>query len=573
MRFAKFKPNRWRRRLLKYVIFAIIVLISTQFATLPGSGQLPSLVSPDSTQAPPTGVERQGTLEATWVSLDGKDLFKIASPAVFNRSEPRSQIPVEVRAQQIEANLAQVIENSEKQYRDPENLKISVETLNQQPVLLVKDRTIIDAKVLLTVTNSDAQYHATSQGRLAQQWQKILEQALQEALELRQPEAFQQQINKLVKVVITIVLLTAAFYGFWIYCRWRRQQLEKQKLKTSQMQPLETKNPKQKRILFQGFQDYLSLERRLQILQLLQWLMFWAIAFVWVSGVAYSLDIFPQTRQFAERVITVPVAILMTWFSTGLINRLTDLLIDRFIQDRQKDLSLTEANIQRVATIANVIKSMKMGIIYSVAILLVLQWLKLVTGSILALGALVALAFSFAAQSLVKDLVNGFLILLEDQFRIEDYVKIGTAMGQVENLNLRITQIRTDDGNLITVPNSLITQVENMTRTWARTDFQIEVAYNTDVDLALAVVQETVDNMVKDPKWGRWILDTQELFGVDRISHSGILIRMWIKTAPMKQWAVARELRRRLKIAFDLNKIQIGIPQQVLLKDIKDDLT
>lgn len=573
MRFAKFKPNRWRRRLLKYVIFAIIVLISTQFATLPGSGQLPSLVSPDSTQAPPTGVERQGTLEATWVNLDGKDLFKIASPAVFNRSEPRSQIPVEVRAQQIEANLAQVIENSEKQYRDPENLKISVETLNQQPVLLVKDRTIIDAKVLLTVTNSDAQYHATSQGRLAQQWQKILEQALQEALELRQPEAFQQQINKLVKVVITIVLLTAAFYGFWIYCRWRRQQLEKQKLKTSQMQPLETKNPKQKRILFQGFQDYLSLERRLQILQLLQWLMFWAIAFVWVSGVAYSLDIFPQTRQFAERVITVPVAILMTWFSTGLINRLTDLLIDRFIQDRQKDLSLTEANIQRVATIANVIKSMKMGIIYSVAILLVLQWLKLVTGSILALGALVALAFSFAAQSLVKDLVNGFLILLEDQFRIEDYVKIGTAMGQVENLNLRITQIRTDDGNLITVPNSLITQVENMTRTWARTDFQIEVAYNTDVDLALAVVQETVDNMVKDPKWGRWILDTQELFGVDRISHSGILIRMWIKTAPMKQWAVARELRRRLKIAFDLNKIQIGIPQQVLLKDIKDDLT
>jgi small-conductance mechanosensitive channel len=258
--------------------------------------------------------------------------------------------------------------------------------------------------------------------------------------------------------------------------------------------------------------------------------------------------------------------LLMTWFLTGLINRLTDFVIEHFIEIREQDQSLTEVNLQRITTIASVLKGLKMVLVYVVGILWFLQWLHLAPGAILALSALVALAVSFAAQNLVKDLVNGFLILLEDQFGIGDYVEIGTASGLVENLNLRITQIRTDEGNLITLPNSLIAQVENMSRTWARTDFRIEVAYNTDVDLALAVVRETVDDMAQDPEWQSLILDTHELFGIDQISHTGIVI--WIKTAPLKQWMTARELRRRLKIAFDRHNIQIGIPQQMLRGEV-----
>ncbi|MGV0028883.1 mechanosensitive ion channel family protein [Phormidesmis priestleyi] len=160
-----------------------------------------------------------------------------------------------------------------------------------------------------------------------------------------------------------------------------------------------------------------------------------------------------------------------------------------------------------------------------------------------------------------------FLILLEDQFRIGDNVRIGSVAGMVENLNLRVTQIRNDEGSLITLPNSLIAEVENRSRTWARADFRVEVAYNTDVDRALAVVRETVDQMAEDPEWQPVILDTHELFGIDQITHTGIVIRILIKTAPLKQWAIARELRRRLKIALDRNHIQIGIPQQVVLEN------
>jgi small conductance mechanosensitive channel len=157
------------------------------------------------------------------------------------------------------------------------------------------------------------------------------------------------------------------------------------------------------------------------------------------------------------------------------------------------------------------------------------------------------------------------LILLEDQYAIGDFIRVNNVSGRVEGLNLRVTQLRNDTGHLITIPNSLITQVENMTRTWSRCDFQIEVAYNTDVNLALDVIRQVADELAHDPEWGKFILDTTEVLGVEQLSHSGILIRLWIKTLPMKQWPVAREFRRRIKIAFDKQGIAIGMPQQSLI--------
>jgi moderate conductance mechanosensitive channel len=552
---SRSKRQGWQRtQLLRRFVLCSIVTLIVLMGMQPVLGQFPSLTNPTGTLTLPTGVERRGTLETAEVRLDGEELFEIASPAVFDRSQLGNQIPVEVRAKQIEANLKQLIEDSritDEQMLEPNKLEVAIETLNGLPVLFVKDAALAEARVLLTVTDTDAQYYSISKERLANRWREILESELRQALELRQPEALQQQVSTVVKIGLATVLLTLFLSRGWIFWRWRRQQLERRQVtqiasaRTEEI-PDEENDTEHRLTLFEGLRHYFGIQRRLEIARFLQWLMFWAIAFVWVFGVAYSLYAFPQTRQFADTLVAIPIVILMTWFLTGLMNRLTDLAIDRFIQSREQDRSLTEANLQRIATIANVIKGLKMALIYTVGILWVLQWLKLVTGSILALGALVALAVSFAAQSLVKDLVNGFLILLEDQFRIGDHVKIGTAAGKVENLNLRITQLRTDDGNLITLPNSSIVQVENMSRTWARADFRVEVAYNTNVDLALTVVRETVDRMAREPEWRTWILDTHELFGVDRISHTGIVIRIWIKTVPLKQWITARELRKTI---------------------------
>jgi len=186
--------------------------------------------------------------------------------------------------------------------------------------------------------------------------------------------------------------------------------------------------------------------------------------------------------------------------------------------------------------------------------------------SILAFGTLIALAVSFGVQNVIKDLVNGLLILIEDQYAVGDLIIIGSASGVVENINLRVTQLRGDDGRLVTVPNSLVGQVDNLTRIWSRSDFLVEVAYNTDVDKALAIVQQEAKQLASDPVWDPFILEVGEVFGVEKIAFTGITIRIWIKTLPLKQFVVARELRRRLKIAFDLQGIQIGGSQQVSLR-------
>ncbi|MBF2028529.1 MAG: mechanosensitive ion channel [Oscillatoriales cyanobacterium C42_A2020_001] len=575
--------NHRRRKsvplLRQWILWSItisILLISAAIVQPIALGQLPSLTTPSGVQPLPPGVARRGTLESAPVRLDGQELFRIASPTVFNRNEPGSQIPVEVRAKQIEANLEQLIaggRTTDEAVLNPQTLQIVTETINGQPVLFVEDTVLAEPKVLLTVTNAAAQYHSISQERLANRWKVILERELREALELRQPEALQQQISTVIQVIVATVLLTLVIGSFWAFLGRRKKRLEQRQIAeiaivpTTETTPVGSVDAELQLGLFQSLHRHFGLQRRLHIVRFLRWLVFWAIAFLWVIGIAYSLNAFPQTRQFASKVIMIPIVLLITWFLTGLINRLTDFVTDRFIQSREQEQSLTEANLQRIATIANVIKGVKTALLYTMSILGVLQWLSLAPGTILTLGALIALAISFAAQSLVKDLVNGFLILLEDQFRIGDNIRVGNITGMVENLNLRITQIRSDEGGLITLPNSLIAQVENRSRTWARTDFQIEVAYNTDVDRALAVVRETVDQMAHDPQWQSVILDTQELLGVDQISHTGIVIRAWIKTTPLKQWATARELRRRLKIAFDHHQIQIGIPQQIWLEN------
>lgn len=576
------KRHPLRQWLPPFILWVSLVLIVGMSLTLYPAGsvaQLPSFNPQGTVQPLPPGVERRGTLESAPVRLDGQELFRIASPTVLNRSEPGTQIPVEVRAREIEANLEQVIADrgeTEETTIDPKSLQVLIQTMNGFPVLFAKDANSTEAQVLLTVTNTDAQFHSTSTPTLATRWQGILERELRQAIELRLPAAFRRQVQIVITASIVTLLSTLVLGSIWGFLGRRKQILEQRQLTEAESLRAQTtaiagvlEPASDSQHLGSVPQRLIGVQRRLQLIRFLRWLLFWAIAFIWVSGVAYSLGTFPQTRQFARRVVAIPVVLLLTWFITGLTNRVTDLLTDRFIQSRELKDSLTEANLQRIATIANVIKGLKMVLFYTIGALLALQWLNLVPGSILTLGALLALVLSFAAQNLVKDLVNGFLILLEDQFRIGDMIKIGTTsglseiIGLVENLNLRITQLRSPSGNLITVPNSSIAQVENMSRSWARADFQIEVSYNTDVDLALRVVRKTLDQLAQDPPWKSKILDTQEVFGVEQLTHTGIVIRVWIKTAPLKQWDVARELRRRLKIAFDQHHIQIGTPQQI----------
>lgn len=202
-----------------------------------------------------------------------------------------------------------------------------------------------------------------------------------------------------------------------------------------------------------------------------------------------------------------------------------------------------------------------------VAIITALDILGIPTGSVLAIGGLFGLAFSFGSQRLVKDLVNGFLILAEDQYAIGDAIDVGNAVGLVENLNLRVTQLRSADGELVTLPNSSITDVKNLTRSWSRVNFSIDVAYQTDPEKALTVLREVAQELYEAPDWRDKILAPPDVLGIDSVSHGGMTITTWSQTAPMQQWAVGREFRLRVRQALEQNGIEIGVPRQTYVTE------
>ncbi len=147
---------------------------------------------------------------------------------------------------------------------------------------------------------------------------------------------------------------------------------------------------------------------------------------------------------------------------------------------------------------------------------------------------------------------------------VGDVIFIGDQGGLVEKITLRVTQLRNLDGELITIPNGSIEMVRNLSSDWSRVNYAIEVGYDADVDRALEVIEATAQQLYQDPQWQEQILEAPEILGVDNISHTGILIRLLIKTQPLQQWAVGREFRRRLKKVFDEQGIQVGIPQQTM---------
>jgi small conductance mechanosensitive channel len=181
---------------------------------------------------------------------------------------------------------------------------------------------------------------------------------------------------------------------------------------------------------------------------------------------------------------------------------------------------------------------------------------------LLASAGLLGVALSLPSQNLIKDAINGFLIIFEDQYALGDMITVGTVGGLVEKLNLRMTQVRDSEGRLITIPNSEVKIVANLSSRWSRADLTIPVSYQANVDQALTLIEDVGLDMTQDPEWQDQILEKPNVLGIDNFSDRGIMIRILIKTQPLKQWAVAREYRRRLKITLDAAGINIPVPQQ-----------
>ncbi len=256
----------------------------------------------------------------------------------------------------------------------------------------------------------------------------------------------------------------------------------------------------------------------------------------------------------------VGVALLLWWILRIVIRR-----IEKSLGEPQPG-ALT-AQEQRTRTLVGLLRSVGRVIIFVIFLFMFLSAIGLDLGPLLAGAGVVGLAISFGAQSLVKDVISGLFILIENQFGVGDVIRIGNVSGAVERMTLRVVVLRDVHGVVHIVPNGEIKTVSNLTRTWARVVLDVGVAYKENTDRVVAVMREVGRELWDDEQWRPLLIEPVEVPGIESFTDSAVTIRITAKTLPLKQWDVARELRRRLKRRFDAEEIEIPFPHQKLVWD------
>ncbi|MCT0219826.1 mechanosensitive ion channel family protein [Synechococcus sp. CS-1329] len=284
-----------------------------------------------------------------------------------------------------------------------------------------------------------------------------------------------------------------------------------------------------------------------------------------IGGIFILGLINPDWRIFALALAQQAVLIPIIWIGVALSELLIDLSIDRSL-NQWVNTALVKGTASnryqlRATTYARVLKGI--GRLLCIVTGLYITMMALgVDPSLLAGAGLVAVAIGFLSRDLLEDMINGILILATDRFAIGDVINVDVSSGFVENMNLAATQLRSADGELITIPNREIRTVANLSKDWSRVNFEVDVSASADLRHVLEVVEAVADQLYADPAWKELILQPIEILGFDRIEHSGSQLRVWIMTKPLKQWLVGREFRLRIKQAFDAHGIELGMPHR-----------
>ncbi len=248
------------------------------------------------------------------------------------------------------------------------------------------------------------------------------------------------------------------------------------------------------------------------------------------------------------------------------LSRLLRVMVRRIAALQEKKLP-SGVRAQKIRTMASVITSVGVFVIFFWAVLQALPLFGLNLGPLLASAGIAGLAIGFGAQTLVHDFINGFFILLENQYDIGDNVRIAGVKGTVEAMSLRHTLLRDEDGTVHFVPNSEIKIVSNTTRDWSQLTLRVTVAYSEPSDRIVKLLQEIGDEVRHDPAYAEDIVSDIQVPGIDRVGNGEAEYLMLVKTRPNKQYAVSRELRRRIKECFHMQNVQTPGPGRMYVVD------
>jgi len=249
-----------------------------------------------------------------------------------------------------------------------------------------------------------------------------------------------------------------------------------------------------------------------------------------------------------------------------LIHKFAGIFIEKFIRKIViPDHFLNkEAEKKREDTLIRIFSASLGVLIWIIASLMILQEIGFAIGPLLAAAGIAGLAFGFGGQYLIRDLISGLFIIMENQYRIGDVVCFDGTCGLVEDISLRMTTLRDLDGVVHHVPHGEIKKVSNLSKDFARVNLNIGISYASNLEQVISVVNKTGRELADDPDWKEFILKPPQFLRVDDFGDSAIIIKILGETKPLKQWDVTGELRKRIKIAFDKEEIEIPFPQRVI---------
>lgn len=278
-----------------------------------------------------------------------------------------------------------------------------------------------------------------------------------------------------------------------------------------------------------------------------------------MGRIVILIDEYLRTETGDFNIYGKLIAIVFIIFSIKLIMGLINRIIDRTLRDKKQTNYFV--NNKRANTIGILLKKLVKYVLCFIGSLTILDMFGIRTTSILATAGVGGLAIGFGAQSLVRDVITGFFIILENQFSVGDYIQISTYEGVVEELGMRVTKLRDFSGELHIIPNGEIHVVTNRTRGAMRALVSVSISYEQDIDKALSVIEKVSKELGDSNKF---ILDGPTVLGVVSLDPSSVVINVIAKTEPMEQWGVERELRKKIKEAFEKENIEVPYEKMII---------
>lgn len=492
------------------------------------------------------------------ITLNGRKLFDVAARPSLAQRTRRRRTPLQQRIDRIESNLKQVITTG----FNPETLQITAKEYEGYTVLTASDPPQLEPIPILEITETDSQLYGQPISRLTPNAIEGLKLLLIEGYQELQPAYITRQIW----ISTGIFVLTVLGSIILIYI----EKLIKSRFKKTiqNQEPEATPEDPNPGDGLAALDRHLNQQEQKEIFRLKTQALHWLQLLLWLGSLSLVLWRFPLTRPFGNWLFDLPVLLIFFVLATQIaiessfvgLNHLSKILIENQSTSEEDSYRMS----LRVNSFAPIVKGAIALFFFGLGTLLILNTLGIPLAPILGGAGIIGFALSFGSQALIKDTLNGCLILFEDQYAIGDFITINEYFGQVETLNLRITSLRTREGRLITIPNSEIRVVENASKDWARKKILIYVGYKTDVDYALKLLDELAQKLWHDPDWNEKIIEA-EVRGVHSIDAGGTQIGVRFETKPGIYRYVIREYLRRVKKTFDRQGLALGMPQQGMI--------